>query len=430
MKNVFATIIFAVVAMTATAHTARQVGGDISLLTKYETNGAQYYDLDGNRITDMLSYLKQQEWNAMRVRLFVDPTNSGDRAACQDIEYVKALGKRIKDAGFSLMLDFHYSDTWADPVKQWTPASWVSLSDAELYTKIYDYTKDVLQQMNEAGATPDFIQTGNEISYGMLWGASDGSSKKYYAGQSSNRDRFTKLLKQAGKACREVCPNAKIVLHTERVANTNYAVNFYNDMKNAAVDYDIIGLSFYSYYHGNLTQLETTLNSLETNFADKEIMIVEVGYFYAWQPTISSPGVDLSATYPISPDGQKAYTEALIATLNKHNKVVGLYWWWPEACEYGLDWNTKRVSDGWYNASLFNDDAKTTSAVGYTYPGGKAMPTVAVLKNFLTDTGILSATGDKASWLGAWYTLNGQKLTGKPSQNGIYINNGRKVVVK
>ncbi len=127
-----------------TLHISAQkyVGGDISLLTKYETNGAKYYDLDGNSITDMLTFLKEQGLNSMRVRLFVDPTKGGDIAVCQDLEYVKALGKRIKDAGFSFMLDFHYSDTWADPGKQWTPDAWKSLNDTQLADKVYEYTKD------------------------------------------------------------------------------------------------------------------------------------------------------------------------------------------------------------------------------------------------------------------------------------------------
>ena len=162
--------------MTLSATAQKYVGGDISLLSKYETNGAKYYDKDGVAITNMLTFLKEQGLNCMRVRLFVDPSKGTDRAACQDLDYVKALGKSIKDAGFKFMLDFHYSDSWADPAKQWTPDAWKSLSDDELYTKIYEYTAACLDELNKKGATPDFIQIGNEISYGMLWGV-DGSKK-------------------------------------------------------------------------------------------------------------------------------------------------------------------------------------------------------------------------------------------------------------
>ncbi len=156
--------------MTTMAPAQKYVGGDISMLPKYEQAGVVYKDKNGNTVSDVIAFFKQEGLNAMRVRLFVDPTQDNDKAVCQDLDYVKTLGKRIKDAGMQLLLDFHYSDTWADPGKQWTPDAWKSLNDADLANKVYEYTKDCLQQMKNAGAEPDMIQTGNEISYGMLWG--------------------------------------------------------------------------------------------------------------------------------------------------------------------------------------------------------------------------------------------------------------------
>ena len=138
-----------------------------------------------------------------------------DENVCQDLAYIKPLAKRIKEAGLNLMLDFHYCDTWADPAKQWTPDAWKNLSEAELQQKIYDYTKDVLQQLKAEGAEPDMIQTGNEISYGMLWGTraavgSNSTNRCWPSSPAANWTRFTNLLKQATKACREVCPKAKV----------------------------------------------------------------------------------------------------------------------------------------------------------------------------------------------------------------------------
>ena len=173
MKKTLLLTICCILSFAASAQD-KFVGGDISLLTKYETNGAKYYDLNGNSITDVLAFLKNQGLNSMRVRLFVDPNNATKaekgQGVCQNLEFVKTLGKIIKDAGLSFMLDFHYSDTWADPSKQWTPKNWETLTDDQLYDKIYEYTKDCLQTLKDAGATPDLIQTGNEISYGMLYG--------------------------------------------------------------------------------------------------------------------------------------------------------------------------------------------------------------------------------------------------------------------
>lgn len=419
MKRLFTIIAFAASVMVMQAQ--RFVGGDISLLDKYETNGALYYDHDGNAITSPLDYFKNEGLNSMRVRLFVNPANATDaekgEGVCQDLEFVKKLGKRIKDAGFSLVLDFHYSDTWADPAKQYTPTDWLALDDEALKTKIYEYTKECLTQMVAAGATPDFIQTGNEISYGLLWGDRNASSswKRYYAGQSGNAERFVALLRRAGQACREVCPKAKIVLHTERVPDASYLTNFYTDMKKAGLDYDIIGLSYYPYYHGNLDKLEKALTSLEGAFPDKKIMIVETGYYHAWQPTDVS--YDFSATYPINDEGQKLFTDALIDRLRTHGSVIGLYWWFMEANEYGLDWSTKRVTDGWYNAGLFDNQT------------GRAMAAMSSLKDFLDTSAGINGVKTSATSPHEIYSLDGRRLSESDlSRGGLYIIDGKKVV--
>ena len=347
----------------------RFVGGDISLLPSYEENGAQYKDRDGQAISGpLLNYLKEQGWNAMRVRLFVDPsqataTEKGEGVR-QDLSYVIALGKQIKEAGLLLMLDFHYSDSWADPAKQWTPASWLNLSNDQLYTRIYDYTLDCLNQMNAAGASPDFIQTGNEISYGMLWGSKGATANRCYSGSEDNWPRFTTLLKQAVKACREACPQAKVVIHTERVKQVSVLNNFYSQMAKYGVDYDIIGLSYYPYYHGNLTTLNTALNRMEGNFPDKRIMIVETGHSYNYKVGDDDTG------YALTPAGQKQFTLDLIDLLKRHPNVDGLFWWFPEANEFGLNWATHRVTDKWYNAGLFDNNT------------GRALDALYELKNF------------------------------------------------
>ena len=186
----------------------KYVGGDISLLPKYEENGAKFLDKDGKTITGgMLAYFKQQGWNAMRVRLFVDPSKASaahkGEGVCQDLDFVKKLGKQIKDAGLALMLDFHYSDTWTDPGKHATPSSWTSSDSETLATTLYEYTKSCLNEMIAAGATPDFVQPGNEITYGMLWPTGhcypDGGN--YGSGTFAN---FAKYLQAGIRAIREV----------------------------------------------------------------------------------------------------------------------------------------------------------------------------------------------------------------------------------
>ena len=209
------------VALQLQAQEQMYVGGDISLLPTYEENGANYMDKDGQKITDLLSFLKEQGMNAMRVRLFVDPSRAPSahkgQGVRQDLDYVKKLGKKIKDAGLKFMLDFHYSDTWADPSKQATPYQFTIVNKpAKEY--IYDYTKDCLEKLKAAGATPDFIQTGNEISWGMMYdsGCKLEAKSDWSGYKDTNWDNFSTALKNAGKACREVCPEAKIIIHTEQ----------------------------------------------------------------------------------------------------------------------------------------------------------------------------------------------------------------------
>src|SRR5574344_568768 len=337
--------------------TMKFVGGDISMLPSYEAAKVNYMDMDGNTIASPLTYFKQQGWNAMRVRLFVNPTKVN--GVVQDLDYVTALSKRIKAAGYQLMLDFHYSDTWADPATQTIPSTWqTNLTAAALQDSLYDYTKRCLQHLVANGATPDFIQTGNEISYGMLWNVG-----KEYPSSSSNWDVFSGMLKRAGAACREVCPKAKIIIHIERSGESNTAVAFYNLIKQYGVDYDIIGLSYYPFWHGNLSKLDTTLTNLETSFPDKRIMIVEFGYNYNWYP--SDATFNYTSTYPATAAGQKAITDDIISLLLQHQHVNGLFWWFPEENGYG-----NSVYGSWLNRGLFDN---TT---------GKALPALYELKKF------------------------------------------------
>jgi arabinogalactan endo-1,4-beta-galactosidase len=284
------------------------------------------------------------------------------------LEYVKSLGHRIKEAGLLFMLDFHYSDTYADPAQQWTPDSWKSLNNDELAAKIYEYTRDCLSQLNAAGASPDFIQTGNEISYGMCWGTkqeASGNSKNrcYSTSDAANWNRFFSLLRQATKACREECPRAQIIIHSERTPRPGVLTDYFDRMKNAGIDYDIIGLSYYPYFHGNFSVLSTALRQLNAKNYGKSIQIVETGFPSKW----AVPGSTETLDYALSAAGQKQYTADLISLLKEFPQVNGLSWWWAEANAKGC---TGDLNSGWYNAGLFNNET------------GRALDALYELKNF------------------------------------------------
>lgn len=404
----------AAIAMLTALPTQAQkyVGGDMSMLPKYEAANTQYKDLQGKRIENLLDYVKTEAgFNIIRLRLFVNPT--GATGVIQDLDYVKTFGKRIKEAGLKLMLDFHYSDYWADPSNQWTPSAWVSLSDEELYQKIYDYTHECLEAMNAVGATPDFIQTGNEISYGMCWGKQGaGQGKRCYTNNDANWPRFRNLLTQAGKACREVCPDAKIIIHTERTNNVSTTKGIYERL--ATIDYDIIGLSYYPEWHNNLATLTNTLKTCHSSFPDKDIMIVETGYYNNWYPDNAT--YNFTSTWPASAEGQKKFLDDLVNAVKELEYVKGLLYWFPEENPYN-----NHVYEPWYNHGLFNPNT------------GKVVDALFSLKAFAGDpepTAIQPVHRSGVSPRQQVYDLQGRRANMPTDKHGAYIANGRKVVVK
>ena len=401
--------------MTLAATAQKYVGGDLSVLLKYEEQKATYLDKDGKAIADVLAFVKEQGWNTVRMRLFADPSKDTDKNVCQDIEYVKSLGKRIKAAGLCFMLDFHYSDTWADPEHQTMPLEW-GMINTPAFEYIYTYTKTNLEALVTAAATPDFIQIGNEISFGMLWdGCKVSANSNWTAYEDTNWDHFSTALKNASKACREMCPEAKIVIHTEQCANNpTLDVAFFKRIQQYDIDYDIIGTSYYPYFKGPLANLDKGLSELEKNFPDKQIQLVETGYPSKWE--VKGSTYDYTKTYPYSHEGQRQYAADLIATLKKHPQVNGLSWWYAEANAKGC---TGSLAEGWYNASLFDNET------------GRALPALYELKAFDDgSTGIGSISADRQHTDDAWYSLSGRSLEGRPQQKGLYINNGKTVVVK
>jgi len=347
----------------------KYVGGDISLLPSYEQANTPYIGRDGKKIADLVQYLHDTcQWTSCRVRLFVDPviTNAdgSKQGEVQDLAYVTALGKRIKDAGMTFMLDFHYSDTWADPVKQTIPRAWQSLSEEQLLDTVYGYTKMCLQTLVAAGAAPDLIQVGNEISYGMLWrGSANSTTDAVHAYNDAQYDkeieqwtRFAAFLKNATRACREVCPDAKTIIHIERTAKSEMCRNYYTYLERQGVDYDIIGLSYYPFWHGRLdVELTNTLNALHTAFPSKPVQIVETAYYNNYWPS-SGISYDTRSTWPATPAGQAAFIEALSEKLKEFDFVDGLYYWFPEenGCG-GNTWNANNiVITSWLNRGLFN----------------------------------------------------------------------------
>jgi arabinogalactan endo-1,4-beta-galactosidase len=180
------------------------------------------------------------------------------------------MAKRVKDAGMYLLLDFHYSDNWADPQKQIMPQAWQTFSYDEVCAEVYNHTKSVIEALSAQGTTPDMIQIGNEVSNGMLWPY--GSVRHSFSGLCG-------LLKEGVRAARECAPDAEIMIHVALGGQAEESERFFDAMAKYGVDYDLIGQSYYPEWHGTLEELEANLNMLVKRY-HKPIIVVEYRDFY------------------------------------------------------------------------------------------------------------------------------------------------------
>ncbi len=336
------------------------VGADLSQWLAYKNDGAEW-KYNNTAIDNIPAFFSENGYGVARLRLFVNPDLNS--TACQDLEYVIESAKAMRDAGMAICLDFHYSDTWADPAKQYKPAAWESLSSSQLQNKIYNYTKEVLETLSAQDITPTHIQIGNEITAGMLWDTGRIGVWGDTYDHPTQWSNFLSLLRNAAKACREAAPQAKIIVHIDRGGDVETAKRYYQRISD--IDYDIIGLSYYPYWHGTLSKLNATLTTLSATFPNKEIMIMETGIGYnEWS--------DDSATtqygnYATTPEGQTQFMNDLVNTLKQHNHVTGVFYWFPE--ETLLDWRSSYRID--LNRGLFDKET------GELLPAFFSLPTFA-----------------------------------------------------
>ena len=186
------------------------IGADMSFIPQYESRGMAFTDTSGKE-QDVLAIMAANGFDNIRLRIFVDPRAPGGYSAegfC-GLEQTVAMAQRIVAAGMTFSLDFHYSDTWADPDKQYKPSAWNGLTGKELENALYHYTHHVLTTLKEAGAAPQIIQPGNEINHGMVWpeGYIDDNAKE------ENWAALMGLYKAAVKAAREVLPESRLMVH-------------------------------------------------------------------------------------------------------------------------------------------------------------------------------------------------------------------------
>lgn len=306
-------------------------GADISWLPQMEASGYKFYN-DNGQPEDCFKILKDHGVNSVRLRTWVNPDNHKINGHCSMAETV-AIAVRARQHNMKVMLNFHYSDSWADPGKQNKPAAWVGLSFEDLKKALYNYTIDVMTQLKNAGVNPEWVQVGNEIPGGIL--LPDGST--------DNWPQLAQLLNTGYDAVKAISPSAKVVLHVDQ-GNNNARFRWWFDAATTNhVKYDVIGMSYYPYWLDGRPDYTLSINDLGNNLKDmaarynKEVMVVEVG------------GEDTKA--------QNTY-DMLVAVIKKVKEVnggkgLGVMYWEPQGAR---SWSQ-------YPLSAWGNDGKPTKAM-------------------------------------------------------------------
>jgi arabinogalactan endo-1,4-beta-galactosidase len=288
------------------------IGADLSFLKSAEDRGFGFKE--NNEIKPGLKIFKHHGYNWIRLRLFHSPADLPN-----NIEYTIALAKSAKNEGFKFLLDYHYSDTWADPGKQFIPKAWDGMSHKQLTKALFDYSKETIILFREAGVMPDMVQIGNEVVNGMLW--PDGKIPE-------NWDNFAELV-QAGingvNAGCDTLNRPKIMIHIDQGGNKNRTKYFFDKFLSYGIDFDYIGQSYYPWWHGSLLDLRENMIFMAEEYK-KPIILVEVAYCSSPTEYIKKP-----APFIESPEGQEEFLDAVnkIVLETPGNLGKGIFWWEP-----------------------------------------------------------------------------------------------------
>jgi arabinogalactan endo-1,4-beta-galactosidase len=303
------------------------IGADFSFVKEAEDKGFEFKD--NGEVKPCLDIFKSHGYNWIRLRLFHSP-EGGKWNLPNNLEYTIALAKEAKAKGYKFLLDYHYSDTWADPQKQYKPKAWEGLSQKELEQAVYDYTLETMMAFKAADVYPEMVQVGNEISNGMIW--PNGKLPE-------NWDNFAALLQSGINGVKASCGTAacpKIMVHIDKGGDKAFTKYFYDKVASYGIEFDVIGQSYYPWWHGNLLQLRECLNFTALEY-QKDIVLVEVAYNFMPQEYKDKP-----APFPESPSGQKAFLEEVndIILSIPNNRGIGIFWWEPAAPKRGFSSRT------------------------------------------------------------------------------------------
>lgn len=363
-------------------------GMDISSLDEIEKLGAKFYD--HGKEGELINILKSYNTNYIRLRLWNDPkTSEGEPYGAGNTDYAAVLrmAKRVKAAGLGFLLDFHYSDFWADPGKQRKPKAWVDFGVQQLEQAVYDFTKEMMAGFIKEDAAPDMVQVGNELTNGLLWPE----------GQVPNYANIARIISAGIRAVRETAPEAKIMIHLDNGGNNALYRTWFDQYihENHGEDFDVIGLSYYPFWHGTLDDLANNMNDIAVRYG-KELVIAEVSMGHTVEDyadyeklapgerkgMATRPELCAKVPFPMTKEGQSDFIKAFLETIENvpEKKGRGFFYWEPAWLPvHGSGWATEAAlayikekgpcGNEWANQALFDYD-------------GNALPALQVIKEY------------------------------------------------
>ena len=296
-------------------------GMDISTIREVESLGGKFYDHGEEK--DVFEILKSYGTNAVRLRLWNDPYAEDGTpygAGTNDLPTTIELAKRAKAYGMEILLDIHYSDFWADPQKQRVPKAWRGMNAEELEQAVYDFTRETLLAMREAGAFPDMVQVGNELTNGLLWPV----------GKKPAYDNIARFVSAGIRAVRSLEKELPVMIHLDNGGNAPMYRDWFDHYMERGGDFQIIGLSYYPFWHGTMEDLQNNMNDLAVRYG-KELVIAEVSMGFTMEDYgayeklakderkgyATKPKLVENLPFPMSKEGQADFMKKLFSVMEQ-----------------------------------------------------------------------------------------------------------------
>lgn len=361
-------------------------GMDLSSMWELEKCGARYFDHGVQK--NILEIMKEHDIDTIRLRLWNDPyakDGASYGAGENNLEHVIWMGKQVTEAGMGVLLNFHYSDFWADPGKQIKPKAWAHMGVEELEQAVYDFTLNSLKKMLDAGVRVTMIQVGNELTNGLLWPE----------GKLPNYDNVAVFVNAGIRACRAVDPTIPLMIHLDNGGNHELYLDWFDHYMERGEDFEYIGLSYYPFWHGTLQDLAANMNDISVRY-NKDLIVAEVSMGHTMEDykeyekledherkgyATRQELVD-KLDYPMTIQGQMDFTRDFLKVLEEvpENHGCGFFWWEPAWIPVpGSGWATPAsleymndpgpCGNEWANQALFDYD-------------GNVLPTLELIRDY------------------------------------------------